>query len=266
VGGTFRFRVRARDRAGNVSEFVENVEGEIFAHGVLLAQVLNVRGEPVPNAEVTLTDGRKYTGGSDGVVRLTDLEEGVVTVERVDGGVQGELFPAPVTTVLGEEARVTWTLLPKNNRVSNGTFDGGLEDWHLTPTTENDVSIANSDGNLVLQIAGQRRPWGLPAVSTGFKVPRGLNAPVLSFNYTLPTEGQSLVLIAIVEGGRGEPDVLTRVWQSDGPTEDWERIWLDAKPYLGEEVEFIFALEGPKGAAPGLAQIDDVVLGSVPTP
>jgi len=266
VGGTFRFRVRARDRAGNVSEFVENAEGQIFAHGVLLAQVLNVRGEPVPNARVTLTDGRKYTGGSDGVVQLTDLEEGRVDVERVDGGAQGEFFPAPITTVLGEEMRVTWTLLPKNNRVPNGTFDGGLEDWHSTPTAENDVSIVNSDGNLVLQIAGQRRPWGLPAASVSFKVPRGLSSPVLSFNYALPTEGQTLVLAAIVKGGRDEPDVLSRVWQSDGPTEDWQRIWLDATPYLGEQVEFIFTLEGPKGAAPGLAQIDDVVLGSVPTP
>jgi hypothetical protein len=220
----------------------------------------------VPDAEVTLTDGRKYTGGSDGLVRLTDLEEGIVTVQRVDGGAQGELFPEPVTTVLGQETRVTWTLLPKNNRLPNGTFDGGLEDWHSTPTIENDVSIANSNGSLVLQIAGQRRPWGLPAASVSFKVPRGISDPVLSFTYTLPSEGQSLVLVAIVAGGRDEPDVLTRVWQSDGPTEGWERVWLDATPYLGQDVEFIFTLEGPKGAAPGLAQIDDVVLGSVPAP
>jgi hypothetical protein len=125
--------------------------------------------------------------------------------------------------------------------------------------------VINSNGDLTLQLAGQRRPWGSPAISVSAKLPRKLDDPVLSFRYQIPTDGQALVLTIISRGGRGEPSVLARVWQSEGTTSTWERVWFDASPYLGKQVEIIFSLEGPKGAPPGIVQIDDVTLGSLPS-
>lgn len=261
-GGVYRLRVRARDRAGNQSEYVETEATQV--NGLLVAQVLNVRGEPVPNADVVLRNLRTYQADGDGVVRITDLPEGETAINHVDGGPQGVFFPAPVTLTLGEETHVTWVLLPRDDRVPNGRFDTGLTNWQYTRTTEEDVQVLTDDEGSVLRLSGQRRAWGSPSASVSFQVPRRLDGPVLSFRYRLPTDSQALLLTVVTEGGRGEPDVLTELWQSQGATDSWEQVWFDATPFLGQQVTLIFSLRGPKGAPSGIAQIDDVSLGSVP--
>jgi GH35 family endo-1,4-beta-xylanase len=263
-GGSVNFRVRARDRAGNTSDYAES--GRVFVNGILVAQVLNVRGEPVPEAEITLPGRRTYTADSDGVVRITDMAEGENVINKVDGGDQGILFPSPVIIAIGEETHVTWVLLPRNSPIPNGSFESGLSSWVYTATVGEDVSVAEVEDNPVLQLSGQRRPWGVPSASVSFDVPRRIDDPVLSFRYRLPTEGQQLLVTVIQRGERGDPDVLTRLWQSERPTNTWERVWFDATPFVNKEIEVIFSLEGPKGAPSSLVQIDDVALGSLPEP
>ena len=55
------------------------------------------------------------------------------------------------------------------------------------------------------------------------------------------------------------------LWQTAEISPEWTRFWLDMHDYVGQEITLIFDLWGPKCAAAGIAQLDDIILGSVPS-
>jgi hypothetical protein len=178
----------------------------------------------------------------------------------LDGSAHGFLVPEPVEIELGEEARVTWMLLPRENLVDNGAFERGLYDWEWS--SPHDVAAARCDleeQGSVLRLSGHRRPWGPPAASTTVDVPPNALGGVLSFRYRL-TEvgGQTLRLRAITADGQ------ELLWQTNAFTRDFTRVWVDMAAYAGQRVTLRFELWGPKGAEDGLAEIDDVIYGDVP--
>jgi hypothetical protein len=259
AGGSYAFRARAADFAGNVGEFSEQPQAEIDLGGVLVAQVLNVRGEGVQSARVYLADGTMYDTDIGGWVRIENLPVGEVAIQRVDGSAQGVLdSPPPVEVTLSGEALATWILHPVDDLIPNGDFEIGAGGWSFPSTSQGDVAIVRSEDNAVLQITGGRRPWGSPTASVTLEVPPDMVYGTLVFRYRLLQDGP--VLRVRVAGPEGQ----TVLWQTDTSTPEWASMWLDMSVFAGQTITLTFELWSPKGAPEGTAQLDDVMLGSVP--
>jgi hypothetical protein len=258
AGGSVLFRVRATDRVGNVGEFSQPVEATLNLMGTLVAQVVDLRNQPVPLARVELGDGTLHDADASGQVQIA-LAPGTVEIKHVDGAGQGEAFPPPVEIKLSEQTSVTWILLPRQNLVANGDFEHSLRDWKIT-SPEDSARLRSDDSTqgTVLQINGARRPWGSPGVRMEISIPAGITAPLLSFTYNLLEKGQSLRL-RIVSGNQQMIG-----WQADSATSSFTRTWVDLRPYSGKQITLVWELYGPKGGNPGVAQIDDIVIGDVP--
>ncbi len=258
-GGRYAFRARATDLVGNVGDFPERPQAEIDLGGVLVAQVLNVRGEGVAAARVHLADGTMYDTGIGGWVRIENLPVGEVAIREVDGSAQGVLMsPPPVEVALTEEALATWVLHPADDLIPNGDFEIGLGGWSLPPTGQADAAIIRLDDNAVLQLTGGRRPWGSPAASVALDIPPEMTYGVLAFRYRLLQDGQILrVRVTTSE----EQQVL---WQTSDLTPEWVSMWLDVAGLAGQPITLTFELWSPKGAPEGTALLDDVMLGNVP--
>jgi hypothetical protein len=259
--GKYNFRVRARDRAGNESEWTEAEGAQAGVRGTaaLMAQVVNLRGEGVEGAEIRLEDGQKYVTESGGWVLIEGLLPGSLKVARIDGGPHGEASPPKIELALTGKTFVTWTLAPPDNIVANGTFRKGLKGWETVPAAGEDVSVVElATGEAVLQLTGSRRAWGAPSVSVQMEVPSDMDAAILGFRYRL-TESPHALRVC-VDSGAG----CTPVWQSPGPTAEWSPGWVEMNGLAGQELTITFELWGPKGARPGLVQIDDVGFGTLP--
>ncbi len=258
-GGRFLFRARAVDRLDNQGGFSLHTEFINNLVGTLIAQITDLRGQHVPYARLELSDGSLHDADQSGWLTI-DVPPGVARFRGLDGSAHGFLVPEPVEIELGEEARVTWMLLPRENLADNGAFERGLYGWEWSSL--HDVAAARCDleeQGSVLRLSGHRRPWGPPAASTTVDVPPNALGGVLSFRYRL-TEvgGQTLRLRAITADGQ------ELLWQTNAFTRDFTRVWVDMAAYAGQRVTLRFELWGPKGAEDGLAEIDDVIYGDVP--
>lgn len=253
-GGTFFFRARARDKADNVGPYAE---ARIGYYGTLVASIVDLRGQAAPYARVVMEDGSLHDADGAGQLRL-DLLAGTYAVERVDGGEQGIATPVPFEIRLGNETRVTWLLLPGENVVENGDFEQGLRGWRISPEGSAEIVDLRTENGHVLRLSGGRWPWGAPAASTTVQVPPNWNAGVLTFVYRLPVEGQTLRLRAISGSSQ---QVL---WQTSDATPHFTRASFDADALTGQQVELRFEMWGPKSASDSIAEMDGVLLGSVP--
>jgi hypothetical protein len=255
-GGQVEFRVRAVDRAGNVGEFSQATQPiSLRPVGQLAAQILDLRGQPVPFARVTLGDGTLHDADETGVVRIS-LPPGTARITRVDGSAHGQANPAPVEIRLGEEHAVEWILIPPS-LLSNGSFDLGLQGWRISSPV--DVETGRDGGSSVLRLSGQRRPWGSPAASISVAMPPDYEDGLLYFTYRLPDPGDQTFLVRAITVGR-----QSVLWQSQTAVDDMTPVALDVGQFAGEPVSLRFELWGPKGAAPGTAEIDNLILGNVP--
>lgn len=253
-GGTFAFRAWATDSAGNVGPPTEEV---IRYYGTLAARIVDLRGQPVPSARVELEDNTLHDTDAAGELRL-DLLAGPYTVRRVDGSAQGVATPPPFDIELGQETQVTWLLLPRDNAIRNGDFEGGLAGWRILSDGDATLIDLRTEQGQVLRLQGGRRPWGSPAISTSVQVPPGMDAGVLTFVYRLPVGEQTLRLRAITDDGQ------RNLWRADRVTPHFARASIDVGAYAGQRVELRFELWGAKGTGGGIAEIDDVLLAAVP--
>jgi hypothetical protein len=254
-GGTFGFRVRATDRAGNIGQFSTPAVATLKIAGTLSGHIVDLRGQNVPSARVQLADGSLYDADATGWVHV-DLPLGTAQVAHVDGGAQGEAGQQPAVPIkLAEETTATWLVAPLN-LIANGDFTGSLDGWDIS--SPEDVEWAGSrQPQPVLRLSGQRRPWGPPAASLTVKIPGGYTAGVISFTYRLLERGNVLRLRAI------SADEQAILWQTDSLMNQWARIWVDVSRYAGRELTFQFELWGPKGGAASTAELDHVIVANV---
>jgi hypothetical protein len=247
--------VRATDRSGNVGPFSPPLTVSLRPTGTLVAQVLDLRGQPVPSARVELADGTLHDADAEGLIRI-DLEAGIVAFNLVDGSAHGQLVPPPVEIREDQQTAVTWTLQPTANLIEDGTFDSGLGEW--VPSTPGDAGVYGTAAGNVLRLSGHRRPWGAPAASLALTVPEEVSGGLLSFDYHLPEAGQALRLRAVT---LGEGATL---WQSAGTTDGFTPVQVDMARYAGREVRLVFELVGARDAPLTSAEINNVFYGNVP--
>ncbi len=252
-GGIYHFRVRAVDRAGNVGEF--SGEGEAKLVAVLMAQVVDLRGQGVPFAVVTLADGSQHIADAQGIVRI-EREPGPVSFMEVDGGERGLATPPEVTLHLDETLATTWELYPRDNLVINGEFTHGSLGW--TWHSPGDVTTEANDEEAVLQINGRRRPWGTPGASFEVNLPPTMTGGLLRFSYRIPDAGAVLRIRAVTATGQRV------LWQTDALTPSFRTAWVDVGQYAGQHVTFYFELWGAKSTDGGRAEIDRVILANIP--
>lgn len=254
AGGIYTFRVRAIDGAGNVGAFSEPGQARLTA--TLVARVEDLRGQPVAGALVTLADGRSLQSDTDGIVRL-EGPAAEIGITRIDGGAHG-LLPEPQTIQMryNSPAEVFWTLRPAENLIPNGEFGAGSFGWEWR--SRGDVRTVGNETEAILQISGARRPWGSPGASVTVSIPAEMARPFLRFSYRIQEPGQSLRL-RVVSSGQTQT-----LWQSSQITPAFAPVILDLDPLSGHSLTLVFELYGPKGAARGQVELDDVFLGSVP--
>ncbi|HEC22378.1 MAG TPA: hypothetical protein ENI95_05610 [Chloroflexi bacterium] len=255
-GGEFAFRVRATDQAGNVGDYSEPLIISARQTGLLIARIVDLRGQGVPFARVELEDGSLHDADGSGVARI-EVEPGTVRIERVDGSAHGQLTPPPVEVGEEQETRVIWMLQPTPNLISDGTFDRAARGWEISSPL--DVQIRAGGGNRVLRFTGARRPWGPPSASVSLTIPPAMTEGVLSFRYRLSGDSDQVFRVRIVGGS--EQAIL---WQSTAATAEMTRVWVDLGAYAGQSVTLHFELWGTKGASGTLAELDDVIVGNVP--
>jgi hypothetical protein len=253
--GDYTFQARAVDRSGNVGPFSPPLTVSLRPLGTLVAQVLDLRGQPVPFARVELADGTLHDADADGLIRV-ELEPGTVAFTLVDGSAHGQLIPPPVEIAEDQQTTVTWTLLPTQNLIADGTFSDGLGDW--LPSSPADVGVHGTATGNVLRLSGHRRPWGAPAASLSVTVPQEMSGGLLSFDYRLPEGGQALRLRAVTLGAG------VTLWQSDGAAADFTSVQVDMARFAGREVTLVFDLAGTRDAPPTSVEIDNVFYGNVP--
>ncbi len=255
-GGVFTFRVRATDKAGNVGPYSSVATVRLFA--TLSAQVVDLRGQPVPYARVELSDGSLHDADAAGIVRIEFSQAGVVSIARVEGSAQGLGTPPPVEVALGQDTTALWTLIPQPNLIPNSTFERGLEGWSVSSAGDVQAVDLQTDRGSVLRLRGGRRAWGPPSASTAIVIPRDMSQAVLHFAYRLPVAERVLRLRAITRAGQ------QTLWHTQEPTLDFADVLIEVGALAGQRVELRFELWSTKDSGDGIAEIDDVILGNVP--
>jgi len=258
-GGTYAFRVRAIDRAGNLGEYSEPVTTSLIPVGTLVINVTDLRGQPVPFARVALSDGTLHDADEHGVVTITTAP-GLVRVVSIDGSGQGRLEPGqPFEIELAGQSTAAWTLLPLRDLIVNGQFEFGSQGWDWSsPQDISTPRLSDPMRGAVLRLQGARRPWGAPAAATTLDVPEEWMGALLSFYYRV-AEGSPILRVRAVADGR-----QAVIWRSGQPSHDFQRAWVDLSAYRGQRVTLRFELSGAKGGTPGRAEIDEVIVGNVP--
>jgi hypothetical protein len=266
-GGNFAFRVRAVDRAGNMGEFSQPVSTSLTRTGTLLIEVRDLRGQPVPYARVTLSDGTLYDADEHGIVTIV-AEPGLIRVSSIDGSGQGRLTPSqPYEIELLEQSLASWTLMPLQDLIENGQFEFGLQGWTWSAPADVLTSRFDAQRGAVLRLQGVMRPWGPPAAATTVDVPPGWTGGLVSFYYRLDElqrpigSSQTPPYLRLRAFTETEQDIL---WYATEPSADFQRVWVDMSAYEGQQVALVFELIGPKLGSEGAAEIDDVIFGNVP--
>ncbi len=257
AGGSFSFRVRAVDRAGNLGEYSLPVTASLSPVGTLTLRITDLRGQPVPYARVSLSDGTLHDADAQGVVRIT-APPGPLRVVRIDGSAQGALEPSASLEIrVEEEIASDWLLLPLQNLAQNGEFDFGSQGWWWSAPGDVAARRGGERGS-VLALQGGRRPWGHPAAALTVDIPPGWSAGLLSFHYRLLEAGSTLRVRAATQEGQAT------LWQSSRPSASFARAWVDLADFEGQRVMIFFELAGEKGGVEGRAEIDSVIIGNVP--
>lgn len=253
AGGTFSFRVRAVDAAGNTGEF--SLPGETRLAAGLTASVLDLRGQPVAGAVLRFADGASATADGNGMIRI-ERQAGEYGIEVVDGGAHGEAYPGPVVLSYDQTTTATWTVLPTENLIPNGDFNTGSLGW--TWNAAPDVSIITLNDDAMLSISGHRRPWGAPSASVTVTIPAEVADPLLMFNYRMPDAGQTLRL-RVIDGASQRT-----LWAQNSEALSFAGVHLEMGAYRGRTITLVFDLWGPKNAIATEAVIDRVQLVDVP--
>jgi hypothetical protein len=258
AGGRYAFRIRAIDKAGNIGEFSNVVATSLVVQGTLLMHITDLRGQHVPFARVTLSDGTLHDADARGMVTIT-TEPGLVRIASIDGSAQGNLNPGqPFEIELSELTETVWMLQPLQNLIRNSQFEFGSQGWYWSSPADVSTTLNDSGEGSILQLHGMRRAWGLPAASTEVDIPQGWNAAVLSFRARISRPG-GVLRVRVITATEQET-----LWKSTDTMLDFERIWINLSHYEGQHVMLRFELVSDKGDPAGAAEIDEVILGNVP--
>jgi hypothetical protein len=255
-GRTYRFAIRATDRAGNsLATLVPLAETQAVDLVSVSGQVIDLRGQPVPWVVVRIGDVQTQTdtAGRFGLTVLGgawNIEVGGQIVHR------GRTFAGSAQLLLLYSARP--------NALENGDFEEDLSDWQSTGgspavveqqpgTQDRALRLAASVGDPDQEGSEERTS----SVSQLLVVPEG--QPYLAFAYKVESQEQQsghdrFEVILAIEGKDPERIYLREL------SSNWRYRHLDLSKYAGERATLIFTLYQSSAQRPTSALIDRVIV------
>lgn len=297
-GHSYGFAARGVDRAGNAgatprAPLVETVIAlpggptatpqptatptpTPVAMTLVSGRVLNPLGTPVPGASVAITNAwgipSTITADESGGWQVAGLPKG-------DYGILGYALGynpwSPRHLRLeGSTTGFDVFLAPSVNLVRNGDFEAGLEGWTPGGSTPAQVHTAGFAGLRSLALGrdfvGQPElgGGGNSTVSQSIAIPQTASPVYLSLLYqvvTLESEpGHDWLEVLLIDGTtRYEPMPPRTVWQT---TQGWQLFVYDLSPWRGRTVQLILNVWQDSSQRPTVAFIDQVSVGTPPTP
>jgi uncharacterized repeat protein (TIGR01451 family) len=138
-----------------------------------------------------------------------------------------------ITTALGDIMKV----VPEDLRTIHVFYNG----YYLGPATE------TTDNDILL--------------SRQISIPAGMPYPTLSLLYEMGNASET--------GGSGlsvtledESKTIVELYSSNTDTTEWQHVWYDLSPWLGQDVVLTFKIHQTAGFLPVWANLDEVTLGS----
>lgn len=248
---SYEFRAFAVDRAGNVST---PPESGMRLTGRLTVQVVDLRGRPVPNAELELANGATYQSNVNGLIDLTPPDNSV-QVSNIRASDYGESGPIRYEVGFGETVVRTVQLAPPN-AVLASTFETSAGEWEVS--SPRDARLIDGPSGFGLLLSGQRRAYGTPAIELEVQVPLSYQSPVLTFDYTFDATAHTLRLhTEDVQGRR-------TLWSTEMAQDTLRHVVVDLPDTSGETIMLRFELLGSKVSQASQALLDNIYIADVP--
>ena len=243
----YAFRVRARDLAGNWSNWSDPVS-TLLAQFMLAGDIYTVRHEPVALASVEATGSLAVEMQPLGKFVAYLAEPGDHDLSASADGF-GSLPAMHLLSVTADLDGLELVLPPADDLVSDGDFETGtLAAWQTggTPAPSLSAEPHTGTGAAVLGGAGSSS-W----LRQSFSVPADLTDATLSFLVRLDDEsaGDSAIQIAL-EGTSIE-------YTHPVTSADWTHVWLPVEAAAGQPVTLALLVAGTPAV-----RVDEVRLGS----
>ncbi len=248
---SFEFRAFAVDRAGNIST---PPEIGMRLTGRLTLQIVDLRGRPIPDAQLELSDGSNYQSNINGLIDMTPPDN-TVQISSVGAETYQDAGPLHFEVGFGETVVRTIQLAPEDTLLAS-TFKAYQVDW-LRPAP-NDARLVDGPMGVGLLLNGARRAYGAPAIETEVSIPLSYRNPTLTFDYTL-SEGEHILRVRAED----EEERQT-LWWTAASQEEPRHTVLGLSGMAGETITLRFELTGDKGAASSEALLDNIYLTDLP--
>jgi hypothetical protein len=244
-GGTYSFRVRARDKAGNVSAWSDTVSTKLAKH-TIEGDIVTMRHQPVIWAQVTAasalaveSDFGRYTAylASDGDYDLLAERDGF-----------GTLPPMQLTQVTTSLSGMDFVLPPLADVVDNGGFEepiGG--DWQRSGTPSPSIVPGGHTGDAAVSLGGG---GGTSTLQQALSLPGGMKNATLSFLVKLDgSSGDNSIQVALAG--------TSLSWTVPVLPGGWTHVWYDVGDAVGRATTLTFTVTGSPAVL-----LDEVTVGS----
>ncbi|RLC75591.1 MAG: hypothetical protein DRI61_14635, partial [Chloroflexi bacterium] len=220
--GTYYFRARAYDRAGNVSEWTSPVQTLVYSYD-FTGNVLGNRGHWIPGAEISAGEqavGTAYSGYNGSfTLRFSGAVTTSLSVTRTG---YGALPPAKGVKVTGDRSGWLFVLPPADDLMTNGGFESGLYGWTASgPAGFAALADTGHTGDHAAYLHSDGSSTGELVQAVSAVVPA--DEPALSLVYAVSgTTSSSAWLWAIVEGSSDSAANSARL-----DSQGWHHLWVD---------------------------------------
>jgi lysophospholipase L1-like esterase len=246
-GEVYQFRVRARDQAGNWSDWSAPVS-TLLARFALEGQVVTIRHEPVAQAQVVVPNALAVETGPLGRYSAYLLEGGMydLAASRDGFAIRPPMQGVSVTT---DMSGLDFVLPPLDDVVSDGGFEqGSWGDWQPGGTLAPTLIAQGHTGEGAALLGG----LGVTAtLSQSLSVPGTLTDATLSFLARLDDDaaGSSALQVTL--------DGTPLAWTQGVTAGGWTHVWFPVDAAVGQAVTLTFTISDSPAV-----RLDEVSLGS----
>lgn len=253
TGNTYAFRVRARDGAGNVSDWFTGQNNQTTIAVVETSgRVLGNLGLPIAGATVAGTPGALNNNALTSGFGNYALYWNAVVARTVNASHPNYLpFAAiSVPAASGLQPNVDIYLRPQNDTVANGNFQSGLTGW----TTSGAVTLGTGHSGLQSAALGAGG-----SLTQRVSVPNSPTPSVVSFLYIVSGATTGSMQVTFGNWSNGQSAVVNTVPLSGAP--GWRHAYFQLGPqYAGAQFDLTFSLSA--SATGTTVGVDEISLGA----